>query len=88
MSQGVAVTVLMTVQVVAGLAHMHRHRWIHRDVRLANILVSHADPLNVKLCDMGMARHVDCDDFVVDVDVSGGKRLLGPVLWMAPEGHT
>jgi hypothetical protein len=28
------------IQVAAAVSHMHRQRWIHRDIRLANVLVS------------------------------------------------
>eukprot|EP00659_Diplonema_papillatum_P021353 gene21353-32833_t len=44
-------------QVSSGLAHMHRHSLMHRDVKPMNILTD--KPLHtVKICDFGMVRWV------------------------------
>jgi cell division cycle 2-like protein len=46
-------------QFLAGLAHLHHHWILHRDLKSSNILVSH-DGI-VKLCDFGMAREYGRD---------------------------
>jgi serine/threonine protein kinase len=44
-------------QVLVGIAYLHQHHVVHRDVKLSNILVSRivGEKVNVKLCDFGLA---------------------------------
>jgi serine/threonine protein kinase len=47
----------VTAQVLVGIAYLHQHRVVHRDVKLSNILISQivGEKINVKLCDFGLA---------------------------------
>jgi serine/threonine protein kinase len=51
-------------QLAAALNHMHEHGVIHRDVKLANILLrsSVLAPMRVLLCDYGLARLIHVAD--------------------------
>lgn len=75
-----AMTRKYTGQVLEGLAYLHAHRVIHRDVKSKNILVD--DRGNVKLADFGCA-------LVLKDDNSGGEgvemSMKGTPLFMAPE---
>ncbi|KAJ9455268.1 Cell division control protein 2-like protein A [Diplonema papillatum] len=64
-------------QVSSGLAHMHRHSLMHRDVKPMNILTD--KPLHtVKICDFGMVRHAASPDRLV-------SREAMTVYYRAPE---
>ena len=41
-------------QLLTGLAHMHAHSWVHRDLKTANLLITAGNVL--KIADLGMAR--------------------------------
>jgi serine/threonine protein kinase len=56
-----------TGQLLHAIAHVHNHRYIHRDVKIENILVTKEDDLI--LCDFGMARHFPCSGFPISPDV-------------------
>ncbi|KAG9510590.1 Cyclin-dependent kinase 2, partial [Fragariocoptes setiger] len=43
-------------QLLQGLAYCHQHRVLHRDLKLANLLVDRAG--NIKLADFGLARSI------------------------------
>jgi serine/threonine protein kinase len=42
-------------QITQGLAHIHTHGFIHRDMKLENVLLDYDN--NAIICDLGMARH-------------------------------
>ena len=48
-------------QLLAAVAHMHRHGVVHRDVKLENVLLCDRDAARprVKLCDLGLAIGAD-----------------------------
>lgn len=63
--------------VAKGLAHLHSHNIVHRDVAARNVLLSHNEP---KLTDFGLSRLVE------ERSTHGTtKSELGPIRWMAPE---
>ena len=43
-------------QIVQGLAHIHAHGFIHRDLKMENILLDHDD--NAVIADLGMCRNI------------------------------
>jgi serine/threonine protein kinase len=49
----------MMAQIVAGLAHLHRHGVLHNDIKASNVLVD--ANLTLKLCDYGLSRLFDSD---------------------------
>jgi serine/threonine protein kinase len=72
------------LQVLAAVAHAHRHMVVHRDLKPANILVD--DDGQVKLLDFGIAKLLAAPDGAAPwADLTG---TLGPVLtprYAAPE---
>jgi serine/threonine protein kinase len=64
------------VQVLEGLAYLHRQGVIHRDIKGANILTTKGGV--VKLADFGVAINFD-------ETASEGECVVGTPYWMAPE---
>ena len=46
----------MALQIVAGVAHLHSKRIIHRDIKLHNIMLDSGG--NCKIIDFGLAKKV------------------------------
>uniref|UniRef100_A0A2C9K9C7 Protein kinase domain-containing protein n=1 Tax=Biomphalaria glabrata TaxID=6526 RepID=A0A2C9K9C7_BIOGL len=68
----------IAVQIVDGMAFVHKQKIIHCDLRAANILVGNDN--NVKIADFGLARTLHNNN---------GNHLLKdrfPIRWTAPEG--
>ncbi|CAH1241983.1 SLC15A4 [Branchiostoma lanceolatum] len=63
----------IAIQVVKGLKYIHNKEYLHRDLKMENILISEGDV--VKLCDVGLAKAED--------DVTGTQ--CGTYMYMAPE---
>ena len=62
-------------QLSEGLKYLYKHKIIHRDLKLSNILIS--DTNDIKISDFGFARYFDSDTMV--------ETLCGTPLYMAPE---
>ncbi|KAG7313053.1 hypothetical protein JYU34_000135 [Plutella xylostella] len=62
-------------EIAQGMAYLHQHKIIHRDLKSPNILI--ADNLVVKVSDFGTSREWD--------DASAIMSFTGTVAWMAPE---
>uniref|UniRef100_A0A3P9N1A1 Tyrosine-protein kinase n=1 Tax=Poecilia reticulata TaxID=8081 RepID=A0A3P9N1A1_POERE len=67
----------MSSQVADGMAFIERKNYIHRDLRAANILVSHE--LICKIADFGLARLIEDNEYTAR---EGAKF---PIKWTAPE---
>lgn len=79
---GEAAIVVILQQLLKGLAHMHEERWIHRDVKPANIMFSaaaDAERIQARLSDFGIAVHES------DVRFTSAGMLNGTPGYMAPE---
>lgn len=82
-----------SIQALAALEHVHRHGYIHRDVKPANLFVTAVDEGNfvLKLLDFGIARHADTGDTNEDAPskaqmcVTQPLKILGTPEYMAPE---
>lgn len=68
-----------TANVFEALSYLHANRIIHRDVKLANILLSH-DLNRVMLCDFGLAAHLDTLHSGKDASVCGTPNYVAPEL--------
>ncbi|TVU28682.1 hypothetical protein EJB05_20211, partial [Eragrostis curvula] len=64
-----------TRQILTGMAYLHHHNVVHRDIKCANMFLDHNG--TVKVGDFGMAKQIK---------VWKQKRsCVGTVYWMAPE---
>ncbi|XP_054597713.2 TRAF2 and NCK interacting kinase a isoform X3 [Nothobranchius furzeri] len=63
-------------EIAKGLAHLHQHKVIHRDIKGQNVLLT--ENAEVKLVDFGVS---------AQMDKTVGKRntFIGTPYWMAPE---
>ncbi|KAL0217832.1 hypothetical protein RCL1_008681 [Eukaryota sp. TZLM3-RCL] len=65
------------VQILSGLKSLHDSNIMHRDLKLANILlVSKNRPYRIKLCDFGVSK---------SLENTRGRTFLGTPGFMAPE---
>nr|XP_061795667.1 tyrosine-protein kinase Lyn [Nerophis lumbriciformis] len=64
-------------QIAEGMAYIERKKYIHRDLRAANVLVS--ETLLCKIADFGLARVISDDEYTA----KGGTKF--PIKWTAPE---
>jgi len=67
-----------TKQILHGLAYLHAHQIMHRDIKGANILVSNTGI--IKLADFGASKKIT--EMLTQYDC---KSLKGTPYWMAPE---
>lgn len=77
-----------TSQILRGLAFLHEHRIVHRDIKADNILIDTDG--RVKLADFGSARELATVLSRTSVAANasaqgGGNTIVGTPLWMAPE---
>jgi len=72
-------------QMASGMAHLHAHGVMHRDLKSPNILLERkGDTLlqscPLKICDFGLARHLPVEDRAAALTAETGSYR-----WMAPE---
>ncbi|HEV7766889.1 MAG TPA: serine/threonine-protein kinase [Thermoanaerobaculia bacterium] len=74
----------VTMQVLAGLDHIHRRGLLHRDISADNVMLSFdADEhLLVKIIDLGVAKDVRTSS---DVDTTQAGVFMGNPKYMSPE---
>jgi tRNA A-37 threonylcarbamoyl transferase component Bud32 len=74
----------VTMQVLAGLDHIHRRGLLHRDVSADNVMLSFDTDENllVKIIDLGVAKDVRTSN---DVDTTQAGVFMGNPKYMSPE---
>lgn len=65
-------------QVAAGLAHAHRHGFVHRDIKPTNLMVDESGI--VRILDFGIARHTSGTS-----SLTADGQMLGTAEFLAPE---
>ena len=70
-----AVAKVLLAELVLGLEHLHAHHFVHRDIKVENVMLNAAG--HVKLIDFGLARDVP----QLDEPLSPS----GSLIYMAPE---
>ncbi|OJD23015.1 CAMK/PKD protein kinase [Blastomyces percursus] len=70
-------TVLLFLQCLMAIRHLHANHVTHRDLKPANILVKSRVPFHVKLCDFGLAKVADEDTVL--------RTFCGTYMYCAPE---
>ncbi|CAN9503330.1 unnamed protein product [Ophioblennius macclurei] len=66
-----------SAQIAEGMAYIENKKYIHRDLRAANVLVS--ESLLCKIADFGLARVIEDDEY------SAREGAKFPIKWTAPE---
>ena len=74
----------VTMQVLAGLDHIHRRGLLHRDISADNVMLSFDadDNLLVKIIDLGVAKDVRTSN---DADTTQAGVFMGNPKYMSPE---
>ena len=70
-------------QIVEGLKYIHKHDIIHRDIKLANILVKFYSDDDLKKIKM-MKVHIKIGDFGISIKGKEAFTVIGPPLYMDP----
>jgi eukaryotic-like serine/threonine-protein kinase len=65
-------------QILDALAHAHRRKVIHRDVKPANVLVEEGDEVSIRLLDFGLAQLEEADTLTAAGDVPGTLAYISP----------
>lgn len=69
--------IYIAAQVASGMEHLERKQLIHRDLAARNVLIGEKN--KAKICDFGLARAIEDDEYCP----KQGSRF--PVRWTAPE---
>lgn len=67
-------TVCYPLQVADGMAFIEEKNYIHRDLRAANILVSHE--LICKIADFGLARLIEDNEYTAREGIETKRHIL------------
>lgn len=65
-------------QILDALAHAHRRKVIHRDVKPANVLLEESDGVSIRLLDFGLAQLEEADTLTAAGDVPGTLAYISP----------
>ena len=66
----------IALQLAQGLAYVHRHGIVHRDIKPDNVLLEHGD--RVRLIDFGVAR-------IEDSELTRDRAVVGSPSYLSPE---
>jgi serine/threonine protein kinase len=73
-------TIRLGLNLAVALAEVHRHGFVHRDVKPGNILLENNDVERPKLVDFGIARQI-----IDEQPLTRTGMLVGTTAYMAPE---
>jgi len=79
-NEGIEKRIFYFTQIVEGIKYLHDNNIIHRDVKPSNILFIDD---TVKICDFGLARHVNSK-----LNIINGSSEIGTSFYRAPEIDT
>jgi len=65
-------------QICDALAHAHRARILHRDVKPSNVLLADGDRVSARLLDFGLARMAEAETLTAQGDVPGTLAYISP----------
>lgn len=77
---------VLTSGILLGLQQIHSKGFIHKDIKLENILVSRKGEL--KICDFGLAERMPQDGIKTVVGLKGTKYTMAPELFIPGETYT
>ena len=66
--------------IAAGIAYLHEHNIIHRDIKPGNILIASESPLVPKLSDFDLSKFLDAD-----IETSVMSSNVGTLAFKSPE---
>ena len=75
----------VTKGIINGLAFLHEHNFIHRDLKPGNILYTTDPTLHFKIADFGLAKNISSLSTMTSTGGRGGAMVPGTRCWMAPE---
>ncbi|CAB3999419.1 serine threonine- kinase endoribonuclease IRE1-like [Paramuricea clavata] len=77
--------VQVTKEIINGLAFVHEQKFIHRDLKLGNILYTTDPALHFKIADFGLTKNMSTSSKMISSRGSGVAMAPGTRCWMAPE---
>ena len=80
-----ALPVQVTTGIINGLAFLHKHDFIHRDLKPGNILYTTDPTLLFKIADFGLAKNMSTSSTMTLTRGSAVAMVPGTRCWMAPE---
>ena len=78
-------TVQVTEDIINGLAFLHEHNFIHRDLKPGNILYTTDPTFHFKIADFGLAKNISSLSTMTSTGGRGVAIVPGTRCWMAPE---
>ena len=85
LKQDPAFPIQATKEVINGLAYLHEHKFIHRDLKPGNLLYRTDPSLHFKIADFGLTKNMSTFSTMTSTVGSGIAMAPGTRCWMAPE---
>ncbi|KAF8994274.1 kinase-like domain-containing protein [Cyathus striatus] len=76
------------LQLFSALEHVHKQGFVHRDIKLSNIVCRQDDPSKIVLIDFGLSKPIQCDDSLRDRERFNKDGLvIGTILFASLNAH-
>ena len=85
LKQDPAFPIQATKEIINGLAYLHEHKFIHRDLKPGNLLYRTDPSLHFKIADFGLTKNMSTFSTMTSTMGSGIAMAPGTRCWMAPE---